>query len=120
MRAIKIKRGRKRQYEGLREKEICLKKDRTVRNYLIFVSSVRIKVGAPFSFQSSSGKGKQSVSIKDWINPQSDSFSIKQLFIGTAAQPQNWILLVRKVKRERERERESEWGSLNHLTTSGH
>lgn len=37
---------------------------------------------ALFSMQSSSGKGKQSVLIKDWINPQSDPISAKQLFIG--------------------------------------
>lgn len=37
---------------------------------------------ALFSIQSSSGKGKQSVLIKDWINPQSDPISAKQLFIG--------------------------------------
>lgn len=40
---------------------------------------------ALFSIQSSSGKGKQSVLIKDWINPQSDPISAKQLFIGPTA-----------------------------------
>lgn len=60
------------------------KKENNERNYWTFVSSVWIKASAPFSFQSCSEKGKQSVLIKDWINPQSDSFSIKKLFIGTA------------------------------------
>lgn len=52
---------------------------------------------APFSVQWSSGKGKQSVMIKDWINPQSDPFSVKQLFIGLTS---HGLLLLKQVRRE--------------------
>lgn len=51
--------------------------------------------------------GKQSVLIKDWINPQSNSFSVKQPFITKAHTP-NWIVpSVRHSEQERtEREQE--------------
>lgn len=75
------KRGR----DSLRDMRGTGDKERRARgNDSIPLLSGRIRVRALSSIQSSAGKRKQSVLIKDWINPQSDSLSAEQLFIGWA------------------------------------
>lgn len=61
-----------------KEEERNRQTERKMIKFLVWICAI-----APvFSIQSSSGKGKQSVLIKDWINPQSEPISVKQLFIG--------------------------------------
>lgn len=78
--------GKRLQQKGGRKNDADNERHTERREIIRFLSPLYgSRARDPFSFQYSSGKGKQSVYIKDWINPQSDSFSVKQLFIGLAS-----------------------------------